>query len=240
MIARTVPETLASPAPAPIVACTGLARRHGAAWALRGVDLTLTAGTATLLFGRNGAGKTTLIRLFASAMRPSAGDLRWFGASEPDRLRIAMLSHHDGHYDDLTALEHLDLGAALFPAPRGGSPARPSPSSLLDRVGLSARSASLVRTFSAGMRKRLAFARLIQKQADLVLLDEPYAALDPEGAALVDRLIGELRTEGRCLLVSTHQVPRAAERCDHAVQLDAGRIIWSGLASEALAAAGPI
>ncbi len=226
-----MPPIAPSTTPATVQA-TGLSRRHGARWALRGVDLALHAGTATVLYGANGAGKTTLIRLLASAMRPTAGSLRWFGDVSPDRVRVATLSHHDGHYDDLTALEHLSLGARLLPSPRAGRPPRPSPHDLLMRVGLSARSGSLVRTYSAGMRKRLAFARLLQKGADLVLLDEPYAALDPAGALLVDGLITELRGQGACLLVSTHQVQRTAALCDHAVRLDEGRVTWTGLASD--------
>ncbi len=182
-----------------------------------------------MLFGRNGAGKTTLIRLLASAMRPSGGTLQWFGSTDPDRLRIAMLSHQDGLYDDLSAFEHLEMSAALLPARTG----RPSPADLLDRVGLAARSASLVRTFSAGMRKRLAFARLLQKQADLILLDEPYSALDPQGAKLVDGLLDEFRAEGRTILTSTHQVERAAAHSDRAIQLESGRVNWVGLARDA-------
>lgn len=223
------PAPLADSVSVPAVVATGLSRRHGAFWALRGVDLSLPAGSSTILFGSNGAGKTTLIRLLATAMRPTSGSVRWFGEPEADRLRIAMLSHQDGHYDDLAAQEHLELAAALLP-PR---PGRPSPAELLARVGLAARSGSLVRTFSAGMRKRLAFARLLQKQADLVLLDEPYAALDPQGAALVDSLLDEFRAQGRTVLTSTHQVERAAARAEHAVRLDGGRVTWAGPAREA-------
>lgn len=219
--------------PPPAVVANGLSRRHGAFWALRGVDLSLAKGSSTILFGSNGAGKTTLIRLLATAMRPTSGSLAWFGSAEPDRLRIAMLSHQDGHYDDLAALEHLELAAALLPA----RPGRPSPADLLARVGLATRSSSLVRTFSAGMRKRLAFARLLQKQADLVLLDEPYSALDPQGAALVDSLLDEFRREGRTVLTSTHQVERAAARAEYAVRLDGGRVRWAGPASDATSSA---
>lgn len=213
----------------PAVRAVDVRKRHGAFWALRGVSLELAPGSVTMLIGSNGAGKTTLIRLLASASSRSGGTLAWFGADEPPRERIAMLSHADGHYDDMTALEHLRMAAALL-APR---PARPTPEALLERVGLQGRGGSLVRTYSAGMRKRLAFARLLQKDADLVLLDEPYAALDPAGAVLVDGLLDELRAAGRTVVVSTHQIERAARRCDHAIQLTAGRVTWTGPAVDA-------
>lgn len=217
----------------PAVRAVDVRKRHGAFWALRGVSLELPAGSTTMLIGSNGAGKTTLIRLLASASTPSGGALTWFGAPEPDRARIAMLSHADGHYDDLSAIEHLRMAAALL------SPARPRPTAeaLLERVGLAARADSLVRTYSAGMRKRLSFARLLQKNADLVLLDEPYAALDPAGALLVDGLIDELRAAGRTVVVSTHQIERAARRCERAIQLTAGRVTWTGPAPDAPARA---
>ena len=224
---------------APVVLAEGLARCQGTRWALRGVDLRIPAGRIVMVCGANGSGKTTLIRLLGTALSPTKGTLQLFGGrfgepTGPDvRARVAMLSHADHHYDDLTAQEHLDLVAALLPARSD----RPTAADLLARVGLSARSGSLVRTFSAGMRKRLAFARLLQKQADLVLLDEPYAALDPQGAALVDSLLDEFRDQGRTVLTSTHQVERAAARAEHAVRLDGGRVTWAGPARDAASSA---
>ena len=216
-----------------MLAVRDLSKRHGAFWALRGVTLDVVAGTSTMLFGNNGAGKTTLVRLLASASTPSAGSIAWYGSAEPPRLRIAMLSHADGHYDDLSALEHLKMTESLLPRPGANVAARRSPAQLLDDVGLSPRGGSLVGTYSAGMRKRLAFARLLQKNADLILLDEPYSALDPNGALLVDRLMMEFRALGRTVISSTHQVERAAKHCDSALQLAGGRVIWGGLASDA-------
>jgi heme exporter protein A len=216
-----------------VLTARDLCKRHGAFWALRSVTIDIVGGTTTMLFGDNGAGKTTLVRLLASAASPTGGSISWFGSADPARARIAMLSHADGHYDDLSALEHLNMAESLLPRVGPGAPPRRSPAQLLDDVGLSARSGSLVRTYSAGMRKRLAFARLLQKNADLILLDEPYSALDPNGALLVDRLLGELHSLGRTVIVSTHQVERTAKHADNAIHLSGGRVIWSGLASDA-------
>jgi heme exporter protein A len=202
----------------PVIRASGLGRRFARHWALRGVDLEVHAGAALMLVGRNGSGKTTLLRVLASLLRPTAGTLQVFGVSPAlARDRLALLSHADGHYDDLTAEENLALGAA----PR-------SVEAALAEVGLGSRAGDLVRTFSAGMRKRLAFARLLLKRPTLALLDEPYAALDPEGQAFADAAIRRLRASGATLVVATHQQARTAPLCDEAVVLEGGRVSWRG------------
>lgn len=213
---------------APAIETHGLSRRHGGRWALRGLDMRLERGRSLMVFGHNGSGKTTLIRLLGTAQRPSSGTLRIFGEAPGDsvRARVAMLSHADYHYDELSAWENLDLATRL--CPREGDPR-----ALLERVGLGGRADDLVRTFSAGMRKRLAFARLVWKRADLVLLDEPYAGLDPAGHRFVDELVAELRDRGATVVFSTHQVERGAGLCDEALLLEGGRMKWRGPAHEA-------
>ncbi len=224
---------------ASVVTAERLARRHAGRWALRGVELELEAGRALMVIGPNGSGKTTLIRLLGTALTPTTGTLRLFGGPpEAARSRVAMLSHSDHHYDDLSARENLVVCASLAPRPGADVDA------VLARVGLAGRANDIVRTFSAGMRKRLAFARLLWKRADLVLLDEPYAGLDPAGGRFVDALIHELRAGGTTVVLSTHQVARGATLCDDAVLLEAGRVKWRGNAKDAPAvdaavAAGP-
>lgn len=220
----------------PAILARGLTRRLGRTWALRGVDLEVAQGRSVMLFGANGAGKTTLVRVLATALRPTAGTLRLFAqpAGDPIRPRVGLLSHADGHYDELSARENLDLAAGL------GARARPV-AEVLEEVGLAARADDGVATFSAGMRKRLAFARLLLKDPDLVLLDEPYAQLDPPGHAFVDRLLADLHARGRTVVVSTHMVARVATLCQDAVRMEKGRISWSGPAADALANhAGPV
>lgn len=214
----------------PVISTVRLARRYAGRWALRGVDLRVERGRALMIFGSNGSGKTTLIRLLGTALRPTSGRIELFGRAPEDdgvRARVAMLSHVDHHYDDLSALENLELAASLGP-PRAGDPIEQ-----LRAVGLEDRAGDLVRSFSAGMRKRLAFARLLWKRAELVLLDEPYAGMDPAGQALVDTLIGSLRATGTTVVLSTHQVDRGAGLCDEAVLLRAGRATWTGQAADA-------
>ncbi len=227
-------EAVLAPSPRVLaVSARGLARRHTGRWALRGVDLDVAAGDSLLVLGANGSGKTTLIRLLGTALTPSAGTLKLFGGdAEAARPRVGMVSHADHHYDDLSARENLLVGASLSPRP--GS----SVDAALAAVGLDSRANDIVRTFSAGMRKRLSFARLLWKKPELVLLDEPYAGLDPAGGRFVDQLVRDLRAAGSTVVFSTHQVERGAALCDEAVLLEAGRVKWRGNAADALEHAG--
>ncbi len=215
----------------PVVLAERLARRQGGRWALRGVELRVEAGESVMICGPNGAGKTTLVRVLGTALAPSAGSLVLFGGAPEDaRPRVALLSHADHHYDDLSARENLRLHARL------GAGAVARVAEVLDEVGLSGRADEPVRVFSAGMRKRLAFARVLLKDAPLVLLDEPYAGLDPAGASFVDGLLRRWRAEARTVLVSTHQLARVAPVTERALVLRAGSIAWTGPSDAAAAA----
>ncbi len=214
----------------PVILARSLSRRHGGRWAVRSVDLEVQRGELRMVCGENGAGKTTLIRVLATALAPSGGTLQLFGGDPvAARRRVAMLSHADHHYDELSARENLRLAADLC-----GRPAL-EVDAVLDTVGLGGRTDDAVRGFSAGMRKRLAFARVLLKDADLVLLDEPFAGLDPSGANFVDELLRSWRARGTTVVVSTHQIERVAAACDTATVLSAGRAAWTGPADQALA-----
>jgi ABC-2 type transport system ATP-binding protein len=105
---------------------------------------------------------------------------------------------------------------------------------ILEQVGMAARSEDVVSTFSAGMRKRLSFARVLLQEPKVVLLDEPYGALDPPGFDLVDEVISELKRRGTTILMATHQWERSARLSDLALVLEQGKVIWQGPANEAL------
>ncbi|MSQ03591.1 MAG: heme ABC exporter ATP-binding protein CcmA [Myxococcales bacterium] len=218
----------------PAIAATEVGRRFAGRWALRGASFDVGEGQTVLVQGANGAGKTTLLRVLASALEPTSGSVRLFGESaRSQRARVGLLSHADGHYDDLSGAENLRVAARLGRLPGDAA-------ALLGRVGLAARADDLVRTYSAGMRKRLAFARLLLKSPDLVLLDEPYAALDAEGQGLVDELLAELRARGATVVVSTHQVDRVAPRCDAALVVENGRVTAAVPRAPALAPTGRV
>jgi heme exporter protein A len=207
----------------------GLSRRYGRRWALSDVSLGVPEGSVVMLAGRNGSGKSTLLRVLATALRPDHGSARVAGHDvrrERDlvRRKVALLGHHSFHYEALTARENLAVAASFL--------GRTSDTGVLARVGLEGRADDPVSSFSAGMRKRLALARVLLQDAAVVLLDEPYGELDPPGFALLDRVIGELRGRGATVVMATHLVENGRRLCDHALLLEEGRLAWSGPAAE--------
>ena len=212
----------------PAVAIRGLTRLFAGSPALVDVSLRLDAGRSLALIGANGAGKSTLLRLLATAIRPSFGELAILGidaVKHPDVVRpaVAYLSHATGLYDDLTLRENLRFAAAMRRLPRRDGARRAD--AAVERVGLAAFANERVRTFSAGMRKRTALARLLLADPQLVLLDEPYAALDADGAALVDELLGEWRADGVTCIVASHAAERLTARADAVARLDGGTLV---------------
>lgn len=215
------------------VEASGLCRRYGRRWALVDVGLRLPRGSALMVAGRNGSGKTTLLRVLATAIRPTRGAARVAGFDliadrDEVRRRTALLGHASYTYDALTALENLRITARFLGRPHGREPLRAA----LDEVGLAERADDAVETFSAGMRKRLALARVLMQDAEVVLLDEPYGQLDPPGFRLVDGLFGRLREAGRSVLMATHLLERGADLCDLGLVLEGGRVAWSGSAAD--------
>lgn len=212
-----------------VVEARDLSRRFGRRWALARLDLRVETGERLLIVGANGSGKTTLLRLLATLLTPSLGDLRLFGQDprlDPvaTRAKLGLVTHTPGLYEDLSARDNLSVQASLL--------GRAVPDGLLDRVGLEDRP-DPVRHYSAGMRKRLAFALLLHKEPALILLDEPFSQLDPVGMDSVSGLIRELPGT---VIVASHQVARASALCDRALLLDRGLLRWSGPASDAWAA----
>jgi heme exporter protein A len=213
--------------PPPAVATVELARLFGRSAALAGVSLRVEPGRAIALLGPNGAGKTTLLRILSTAIRPT------FGSAEVDgldvarhgdlvRTRVAYLSHSSGLYDDLTAAENLRFAATMLGVPRGETERRITEA--LEEVALSTNGAQRVAGFSAGMRKRLALARLLLSPHSLLLLDEPHAALDEDGMRLVDDLIRRWREVGITVLVASHAADRLRPMVDGSVRLDGGLV----------------
>jgi heme exporter protein A len=210
-----------------------LGRRYGRRWALARVNLTLPQRSVTMLAGPNGAGKSTLLRVLATAIRPDHGTARVAGHDvrrerQEVRRRVALLDHHGHHYEALTARENLEVAARLM----GRTDDETRIESLLSRVGLEARADDPVSTFSAGMRKRLALARVLLQDAAVALLDEPYGELDPAGFRLLDRIIGEMREAGATVLMATHLVERGRALCDHGIVLEGGPLSWMGKAAD--------
>lgn len=207
---------------APAIEATNIARRYGRRWALADVSFRVAQGRVMMVAGRNGSGKSTLFRVLSTAIRPDRGSAK-VGGYDVVRERVdvrelsALLAHQTYLYESLSAKENLDIVARILR--RNGTEA------LLDRVGLGQRANDAVNTFSAGMRKRLSFARVLLQTPRIVFFDEPYGQLDPEGFRLVDQVIRELKESGATILVATHQIDRVAGYADCSITLDAGRVI---------------
>jgi len=225
------PEASGTPETPPAVATVELARLFGRSAALAAVSLRVEAGRLVSLTGPNGAGKTTLLRILATSLRPSFGTAAVDGidvSREPQavRARVAYLGHPNGLYEDLTAAENLRFAAAML----GTRPAEAATTvhDALTRVGLAAFADDRVRGYSAGMRRRLALGRLLLGQPSLVLLDEPHAALDADGMALVDRLIADWRAAGVSILIASHHADRVDDLADGWARLDNGLLTAVG------------
>jgi heme ABC exporter ATP-binding subunit CcmA len=177
-----------------------LTKRFGERRVFSGVDLALADGACLLVTGPNGSGKTTLLRVLAGLAAPTSGELEL-----PDRSRIGYLGHDPLVYRELTPLENLGLFARLYRVPEG----RERIGMLLERFGLWDVRRERVSTFSRGMAQRLALCRVVLHEPDLVLLDEPFNALDAEAAGLLDRLLDEL--DRQTLVIATHD-PGRVER----------------------------
>ena len=202
-----------------------VSKRYGPRWALARLSYSLPAGRSLLLTGHNGSGKTTLLRMIATASFPTAGTLLVLGKDsrkdrEAIRHRVGLLSHASFLYEDLTATQNLVILGRLMGLE---DPAKDA-AGLLDRVGLSARTDNPVRQFSAGMRKRVAIARLLLKAPSIALLDEPFGELDPAGIAQMEGLIAELKAGGTTLVLATHQVEQGIKLTEERLHLENGRI----------------
>jgi heme exporter protein A len=179
----------------------GLEKRYGRKRVLTGVDVDVPRGGFAMVTGSNGSGKTTLLRLLAGLARPTRGELE-VGV---DRSRLGYLAHEPLVYRELTAIENLDLFGRLYRVPER----RERIGMVLERFSLWDARHDRVSTYSRGMTQRLALCRTLLHDPELIVLDEPYSALDESGAELLDRELEALTAE-RTLVVSTHDPDRIA------------------------------
>jgi heme exporter protein A len=182
-----------------VISARGLGRSFGSKRVLRDLDLDVAERDVLLVTGPNGSGKSTLLALCAGLLVPTAGELE----VEVDRGRIGYLAHEPLVYRELTPLENLDLYGRLYRVPER----RERSGMLLERYGLWEARHDRVATFSRGMQQRLALCRTLLHEPDLLLLDEPYAGLDAEGAELLDAELAALAGE-RTVLLATHDPER--------------------------------
>jgi heme ABC exporter ATP-binding subunit CcmA len=184
-----------------VIRARGLAKRYGERRVFAGIDLDVERGGFTLVTGPNGSGKTTLLRLLAGLAQPSAGDLD----VDATRGQLGFLAHEPLVYRDLTALENLELYGRLYRVPER----RERIGMLLERFGLWDARNERASSFSRGMLQRLALCRVFLHEPSLLLLDEPFSALDADGAELLESEL-EQRCGEATFVVATHEPERLA------------------------------
>jgi len=188
----------------PILEARALAKLFDVTPIFSGVSLKVAPGEGVIIIGRNGVGKSTLLKVLCGLAAPTSGEAMLFGLDSRHHRasagRVGVLTHQSMLYPNLTARENLEFYAELY--------AMPSPASLasrwLERMGLSGAADKRVRSFSRGMEQRLALARAMLPEPELLLLDEPFAALDSDGVAIVTDLIKQAIAHRCAVLITAH------------------------------------
>jgi heme ABC exporter ATP-binding subunit CcmA len=209
------------------VAINSVWKFYGDFPALRDISFNVEPGSCLALLGRNGAGKTTLLKILAGLSKPGKGSVTILGEdarSQATRYRTGVLGHGIGIYEELSAFENLRLFASLYGVPQPVKRAE----EWLERAGLDRVRDGLVREFSRGMRQRLAVARAFLHNPSLLLLDEPFTALDDKAIAVLQQLLNQARNEGRTIIMSTHQLREALELASDVALIARGRLAYRG------------
>jgi len=226
----------------PAIRAAGLSRRIGDRTVLSDVNLCIQPGEFVALLGANGAGKSTLLKVLATLATGVTGALALFGRpvrgrAAAARARIGMIGHQLMLYRDLTALENLVFFGRLY----GVAHVRQRATALLDFVSLADRADEPVRTLSRGMAQRVAIARSLMHDPDLLLTDEPFTGLDYHSARRLEDCLTDLHAGGRTIILATHDLDQVLRLAQRVVVLCSGRITLdrptAGLDAELVAAA---
>lgn len=225
----------------PAIEARGLIKTFGDKRAVDGVDLWVRRGSIYGLLGPNGAGKTTTVRLFATLLRPDAGQARVLGFDVVEspgevRRRISLTGQFASVDEDLTGEENLILVARLLGLARAG--ARTRAAALLAAFGLEEAARRQVKAFSGGMRRRLDIAASLLATPELLFLDEPTTGLDPRSRSQVWALIRALAAGGTTVLLTTQYLEEADQLAERIAVIDGGKVIAEGTASELKASVG--
>lgn len=197
-----------------------LSHRFGKTWALIRLSFTVRTGESIAVLGPNGSGKSTLLKILATRLLPTLGRGTILGRDiqkEAPQIRhsIEWLGHHFGHYSSLTVTENLRFSFKLA----GLKPDESKIKSALAKTGLDAKENQYADSLSAGQKKRLALARILLKDPQLILLDEPHTNLDKEGKELMNNLIKKWKKEGKTLCMASHDIAEITPLVDRNLYL---------------------
>ena len=218
----------------------GLAKNYGSFLALRGIDLRVESGDIYGFIGPNGAGKTTTIRILTTLMEPTSGTATVCGLDVRDnkaliRGMIGYMPDSFGVYQDMTVVEYLHFFAAAY-----GIPHRERASlvgGLLELTDLSYKSGALIDNLSRGMHQRLALARTLVHDPEVLILDEPASGLDPRARVEIREILRELRSMGKTILLSSHILSELEEVCTRIGIIEQGELVTQGTIEEVMAGA---
>jgi ABC-2 type transport system ATP-binding protein len=218
---------------ASVVHTQGLTKRYGSRTVVDALDMAIPPGVVAGFIGPNGAGKTTTLRMLLGLVRPSAGGGQVFGLSlhEPASYlpRVGALIESPAFYPGLTGQRNLAVQATL-----GGHSLARVPV-VLERVGLADRGADHYRTYSLGMKQRLAIAGALLGDPTLLILDEPTNGLDPAGIRDMRALVRSIAQDGPTVLISSHLLAEVQQACDWLVVIEHGRLVFQGPTARLLA-----
>lgn len=210
-----------------------LYKRFGLKTVLRSLDFQVEEGEFVALLGPNGAGKTTFLRILSSLTRPTLGLVQMAGYQLPDhsaavRRRLGVVSHMPLLYGDLSAEENLIFYGRMY----GVHNLSKRIDEVLEMVGLGPRKRDLVRTFSRGMQQRLAIGRAVLHDPEIMLFDEPHTGLDQDACTMLDKVLREVAARGRTVVMTSHDLARAADLASRFDVLSRGVIVASTHRSE--------
>jgi ABC-2 type transport system ATP-binding protein len=223
-----------------ILAVRDVVKVFGDVRAVDGVSFTVRRGTITGLLGRNGAGKTTTIRMITGIFMPDSGDIQWLGGGDGSggafRDRIGYLPEERGLYRQMKIVELLLFLAEI----KGQRPAdvRPKIEAWLERFELTDKRDAKVEELSKGNQQKVQLIGTLLHDPELIILDEPQSGLDPVNMVLVRNLLGELRAEGKTILLSTHMMAEAERMADEIILIHRGQVVLEGSLDHVRGASG--
>jgi ABC-2 type transport system ATP-binding protein len=208
----------------PVLSVKNLAKHYGSLAALDGLDLTVEAGQVFGLLGPNGSGKTTLLAILLDVIHASSGSFTWFEGTAGDRVRnrIGALLETPNFYPYLNADQNLAIVASI----KGKS--NLPVDSLLELVQLKERRGSPYRTYSLGMKQRLALAACLVGDPDVLILDEPTNGLDPEGMVEMRSIIQKIAAQGKTIILASHILDEVEKICSHVAIIKKGKLLATG------------